>query len=204
MVSEGKSSTILIIDDHPATRKLLEDILGHMYHVLLASNGLEALELVRENPQIDMVLLDIIMPGMNGYEVCQRLKEDERTADIPVVFLTVMEEDHDEARGFAVGVTDYIIKPISRLRLLARVKNQLALRQKQRELELKNRELQTALVQIKTMQGILPICSFCKQIRNDLGSWQRLEDYIQHHSEAEFSHSICPKCAQEHYPDYCK
>ena len=204
MNTEINPSTILIIDDHPATRKLLDDILGHHYHVLVVSNGQEALDLVRDNPMIDLILLDIIMPGMSGYEVCQRLKEDERTRDIPVVFLTVMEEDHDEARGFAVGVTDYIIKPISRLRLLARVKNQLALRQKQRELELKNRELQTALDQIKTLHGILPICSFCKQIRNDQGAWQRLEEYIQHHSEAEFSHSICPKCAHEHYPEYCK
>ncbi len=204
MNSESNPSTILIVDDHPATRKLLEDTLGHSYHVLLGSNGLEALALVRDNPMIDLILLDIIMPGMNGYEVCQRLKEEERTRDIPVVFLTVMEEDHDEARGFAVGVTDYIIKPISRLRLLARVKNQLALRQKQTELEAKNRELQEALDQIKTLQGILPICSFCKHIRNDQGAWQRLEEYISLNSDAEFSHGICPKCAQEHYPDYCK
>jgi len=204
MNSESNPSTILIIDDHPATRKLLGDILGDLYHVLLVSNGREALDAVRDNHMIDLILLDIIMPGMNGYEVCQRLKEDERTSDIPVVFLTVMEEDHDEVRGFAVGVADYIVKPISRLRLLARVKNQLALRQKQRELELKNCELQAALDQIKTLQGVLPICSFCKQIRNDQGAWQRLEEYIQHHSEAEFSHGICPKCAEEHYPDYCK
>ena len=204
MNSESNPSTILIIDDHPATRKLLGDILGDLYHVLLVSNGREALDAVRDNHMIDLILLDIIMPGMNGYEVCQRLKEDERTSDIPVVFLTVMEEDHDEVRGFAVGVADYIVKPISRLRLLARVKNQLALRQKQRELELKNCELQAAIDQIKTLQGVLPICSFCKQIRNDQGAWQRLEEYIQHHSEAEFSHGICPKCAEEHYPDYCK
>lgn len=204
MDSDSESSTILIVDDHPATCKLLEDILGHHYHVLRAVNGREALDLAQANPQIDLVLLDIIMPGMNGYEVCQRLKEDERTRDIPVVFLTVMEEDHDEARGFAVGVSDYIVKPISRLRLLARVKNQLALHQKQRELEIKNRELEEVLAQVKVLHGILPICSFCKQIRNDHGAWQRLEEYIQLHSDAEFSHGICPKCAQEKYPEYCK
>lgn len=204
MKSELQPSTILIVDDHPATRKLLEEILRQHYHVLPASNGQEALDLVRGNSMIDLVLLDIIMPGLNGYEVCQQLQADERTSRIPVVFLTIMEDDHDEARGFAVGVSDYIIKPISRLRLLARVKNQLALRHKQQELELKNRDLQAALDQIKTLQGILPICSYCKQIRNDHGAWQRLEEYIQHHSEAEFSHSICPKCAQKHYPEYCK
>ena len=204
MSVNSSANKILIIDDHPATRKLLEDILGHEYQVLLASDGQEALDTVRDDPSIDLILLDIIMPGMNGYEVCQRLKENERTRDIPVVFLTIMEEDHDEVRGFAVGVTDYIVKPISRLRLLARVRNQLALRQKQRELEQKNYELQTALDQIKTLHGILPICSFCKQIRNDQGAWLRLEEYIQAHSEAEFSHSVCPSCAKEHYPDYCK
>ncbi len=202
---DNNVSKILIIEDHPATRKLLADILGKDYQLLIASNGEEALGLVRENPDtIDLILLDIIMPGMNGYEVCQKVKEDEKTRDIPVIFVTVMEEEHDEAYGFAMGVTDYIVKPISRLRLVARVKNQLALRQKQREVEQKNRELQAALDQIKTLQGILPICSFCKQIRNDQGSWQRLEEYIQAHSGAEFSHCVCPKCMQKQYPDYCE
>jgi PleD family two-component response regulator len=197
--------TILIVEDHPATRKLLQDILGKEYQVLVVSDGQAALDLARENPAIDLILLDIIMQGLNGYEVCQKLKEDERTRDIPVIFLTVLEEDHDEARGFAAGVVDYIVKPISRLRLQARVENQLILRQKQRELEQKNRELQAALDQIKTLHGILPICSFCKHIRNDEdGCWQRLEEYVQNHSEAEFSHSLCPACMKKHYPEYCQ
>lgn len=203
MTTELPTSTILIVDDHPATRKLLEDILQRQYHVLLAENGAQALDLLRDTSRIDLILLDIIMPGLNGYEVCQQVRDNPQTAETPVIFLTIMEEDHNEARGFAVGVNDYIIKPISRLRLLARVKNQLALHQKQQELELKNCELQAALDQISTLHGILPICSFCKQIRNDQGAWQRLEEYIQRHSEAEFSHSICPKCAKEHYPEYC-
>lgn len=204
MALETDVGTILVVDDHPATCKLLEEILGHDYHVLTAGNGRDALDLAWGNPQIDLVLLDIVMPEMNGYEVCQRLKGDDRTKDTPVVFLTIMEEDHDEARGFAVGVNDYIVKPISRLRLLARVRNQLALYRKQRELELKNYELEVALGQVRALHGILPICSFCKQIRNDHGAWQRLEEYIQNHSEAEFSHGVCPKCAKEQYPEYCK
>ncbi len=204
MATDHTPSKILIVDDHPATRRLLEDILSHDYQVILAGTGQEALDLARETPALDLILLDIIMPDKNGYEVCQQLKSDPRTCEIPVIFLSVLEEDHDEARGFAVGVADYIVKPISRLRLLARVRNQLALRQKQRELEQKNCELQEAMEQLRTLHGILPICSFCKQIRNDQeGSWQRLEDYIQTHSEAEFSHSICPKCMKEHYPEYC-
>jgi len=200
----NNTSKILIVEDHPATRKLLASILSSEYQVVVASTGLEALELVKESSTFDLILLDILMPGLNGYEVCQQLKDDERTRDIPVIFLSVLEEDNDEARGFAVGVADYIVKPISRLRLMARVRNQLALRQKQLELEQKNSELQAAMAQLRTLHGILPICSFCKQIRNDKeGSWQRLEEYIQNHSEAEFSHSICPKCMKVHYPEYC-
>lgn len=195
--------TILVVEDHPATRRLLQDILSKEYHVLVTGNGEEALPLIKGNPSIDLILLDIIMPGINGYEVCETLKTNEKTRDIPIIFLTVLEEDHDEARGFAAGVADYIIKPISRLRLLARIKNQLDLRQKQLELEEKNRELKTALEQIKTLHGILPICSFCKQIRNDHGAWQRLEFYLQKHSDAEFSHSVCPDCMKTHYPEYC-
>lgn len=199
------ANKILIIDDHPATRRLLLDILGKDYQVVIASNGEEALALLQHDSTFDLILLDIIMPGINGYEVCQKIKADERTHDIPVIFLSVLEKDHDEAQGFAVGVADYIVKPISRLRLLARVKTQLALRQKQRELEQKNWELQETLNQLQTLQGILPICSFCKKIRNDEeGSWQRLEEYIQNHSEAEFSHSLCPQCMTKHYPEYCQ
>ncbi|MBA3015386.1 MAG: response regulator [Proteobacteria bacterium] len=195
--------TILVVEDHPATRRLLQDILGKEYQVITTGDGAKALPLINENPSIDLILLDIIMPGLNGYEVCESLKTSERTRDIPVIFLTVLEEDHDEARGFKAGVADYIIKPISRLRLLARIKNQLALRQKQKELEEKNRTLEAALEQIKTLHGILPICSFCKQIRNDHGAWQRLEVYIQKHSDAEFSHSVCPTCMKTHYPEFC-
>lgn len=204
MDTSDRQNTILIVEDHPATRKLLQDILGKEYRALVVSDGQAALDMARENPAIDLILLDIIMQGMNGYEVCKNLKVDERTRDIPVIFLTVLEEDHDEARGFAAGVVDYIVKPISRLRLQARVGNQMMLRQKQRELEEKNRELQAALDQIKTLHGILPICSFCKHIRNDQeGCWQRLEEYVRNHSEAEFSHSLCPTCMKKHYPEYC-
>lgn len=194
--------TILVVEDHPATRRLLQTILEIEFNVIITGNGEEALPLIKENPSIDLILLDVIMPGLNGYEVCESIKANQQTRDIPVIFLTALTEDHDEERGFAVGVTDYIVKPISRLRLLARIRNQLKLRQKQQELEQKNCTLQAALEQIKTLHGILPICSFCKQIRNDHGAWQRLEVYIQKHSDAEFSHSVCPECMKAHYPEY--
>lgn len=197
----GDPPKILIVEDHPATRKLLENILCQEYEVLTAENGEEALVQVKDNPDIDLILLDIIMPVMDGYETCEHLKTDETSAKIPIIFLTVMGEEGDEARGFQSGVIDYIIKPVSRLRLLARVKNQLAINHQQRLLEKKNQDLEDALQQINILQGILPICSFCKKIRDDTGDWQKIETYIQAHSSAEFSHSICPHCLTRHYPE---
>jgi PleD family two-component response regulator len=193
---------VFFAEDHPATSKLLQDILEKDFDVLAARSGEEALDLVRNNPVIDLILLDIIMPGINGFEVCRQLKADDRFSKIPIIFLTVLGEEHNEEEGFRAGGLDYIVKPISRRRLLTRVKNQLKLQQQTQLLEQKNQELKAALEQISVLTGILPICSFCKKIRDDDGSWQKLEGYIQARSTAQFSHSICPKCVKKHYSEY--
>ncbi|NOX25304.1 MAG: response regulator [Deltaproteobacteria bacterium] len=195
-----KQYKIMIVDDHPATRKLMQDILQE-YTVLSAANGRDALALLAENPDTALVLLDIIMPQMNGYEVCRKIKNNPATSDIPVIFLTIMAEEQDESLGFMAGVNDYITKPICRLRLLARVKNQLQIRRQRELLNHKNAELQKALDEIKVLNGILPICSFCKRICSDNGEWQKIESYICQHSEANFSHGVCPDCLEKHYPE---
>jgi PleD family two-component response regulator len=195
-----KQYKIMIVDDHPATRKLMADILQE-YTTILAADGQEALDLLMTNPDTALVLLDIIMPQMNGYEVCRKIKDNPATTDIPVVFMTIMGEEQDESLGFMAGVNDYIIKPISRIRLKARVRNQLQIRRQQELLDQKNAELQKALDKIKTLKGILPICSFCKRIRAKNGEWQKIETYISQHSEADFSHGVCPNCQDKHYTD---
>jgi len=198
----NNAATILVVEDNPSTRKLIEEILKEEYRVITAADGAEALAILQEQSDtIGMILLDIIMPGMNGYETCRAIKENPDWQEIPIVFLTIMEEDKDEAKGFAAGVSDYIIKPVNRLRLKARVRNQLLIRRHRQELARKNAELQEALEQLKVLHGILPICSFCKQIRNDEGYWQQVEEYVTTHTDAEFSHSICPDCMKKHYPD---
>jgi PleD family two-component response regulator len=200
MGNNEKIYKILVVDDHPATRKLIQNVLKE-YNILLASNGQEALTVLEENPDTALVLLDIIMPQMNGYEVCKKIKENPATSNVAVIFLTIMGEEHDEEQGFMAGVNDYIIKPISRIRLQARIKNQLQLISQKELLNQKNQELQQALKEIKVLSGILPICSFCKKIRSDSGEWQKIESYIRNNSDANFSHSVCPECMQEHYPE---
>lgn len=195
-----KRPVILIVDDEPTALKLLTGILKADYTVLAATNGRAALETINSNDEISLILLDIMMPDQNGFEVLRKIKGFSRYQETPVIFLTALEEEHNEAQGFAAGIADYIIKPISKLRLLARVKNQLQMQRQRHLLEEKNLELQYAMDQISTLRGILPICSYCKQIRNDEGYWQKVEHYITAHSEARFSHSICPQCAAKNYP----
>ena len=117
---------ILIVDDEPNNLHVLRQILKEYYLLSFAPNGEKALEIVAKH-EPDLILLDIMMPGMSGYEVCERLKANPATANIPVIFVTAMSEVEDEAKGFAVGAIDYIQKPISGPIVLCRVKTHLSL-----------------------------------------------------------------------------
>ncbi len=121
-------SVILVVDDAPSNLALMTDLLQEQYQVRLATSGERALKLAAQEPQPDLILLDVMMPGMDGYEVCQRLKANAATREIPVVFLTSKREMEDERRGLSMGAVDYITKPISPPIVMARVKNHLALK----------------------------------------------------------------------------
>ncbi len=120
--------TVLIVDDTPANVSLLNSILKDLYKTKIATNGEKALKLAFSDSPPDLILLDIMMPEMDGYEVCEQLKADERTKDIPVVFLTAKVAVEDETRGLAMGAVDYITKPISPPIVIERVKNHLLLK----------------------------------------------------------------------------
>lgn len=125
--------TILAVDDTPENLDVVRGILASQYTVKVAINGPMALKIVEKQPP-DLILLDIMMPGMNGYEVCERLKANPETSHIPVIFLTAMEQTADEASGFKLGAADYITKPVNPPILEARVKTHLALKQSMDEL----------------------------------------------------------------------
>ncbi len=129
------TATILVVDDTPQNIEVLSGVLDPHYKVKAAVSGARALAIAGKDPQPDLVLLDIMMPEMDGLEVCRRLKADLRTRNIPVIFVTAMSEVEDEARGFEVGGVDYITKPISPPTVLARVRTHLALSNQNRELE---------------------------------------------------------------------
>ena len=136
--------TILVVDDAPANLTLLAGLLDQTYRVKLASSGAKALDLAQRSPP-DLILLDVMMPGMDGYEVCRQLKDDERTRHVPVIFLTAMQAAEDETRGFEVGGADYITKPITPVVVKARLKTHLQNKAFQDFLNQRNETLQSQL-----------------------------------------------------------
>ena len=132
---EVESVEILVVDDHSENLKTLSAVLNRdKYKVRLAQSGLQALRSVKTKPP-NLILLDIRMPEMDGYEVCRRLKANDETRSIPVIFLTAMEQTTDEARGFELGAADYITKPVNPPILRARIRTHLALMRSMDELK---------------------------------------------------------------------
>ncbi len=198
----NKRPRILVVDDVPINIHVVSLALKSDYEIIVAQDGSTALELAHRSDKPDLILLDVVMPHMGGFEVCRRLKESEATRDIPVIFVTAKNETGDEEQGFRLGAADYITKPFEPPIVRARVKTHLELKFKREELEQKNAELFKALDQVKVLRGLLPICASCKKIRDDKGYWNQIEVYIRDHSEAEFTHGICPDCARKlGYPE---
>jgi CheY-like chemotaxis protein len=134
MTNTQEKKLILLIDDEPSDIKVVHEILKDLYRTRVATSGAKALEAVKAVPPPDLILLDVMMPEMDGYEVCTRLKADPTTREIPVIFLTSMIGAEDETRGFALGAVDYIRKPFSPPVVLARVHTHLILREARQQL----------------------------------------------------------------------
>jgi DNA-binding response OmpR family regulator len=196
MTNESATApVVLVVDDEPRNLQLVGKLLSDELacDLCFAGSGREALETM-ESVNTDLVLLDINMPEMNGYEVCRVLRGAEKTQDTPVIFLTAQREPESIIRGFEAGGTDYVGKPFESRELLARVRLQLDLKRSRDELKRQKEELETTLTRIRRLEGIIPICSYCKKIRNEENSWEQVEVYITEHSEALFSHGVCPAC----------
>jgi two-component system, sensor histidine kinase and response regulator len=144
---DAARATILIVDDQPENLEVLSKILQPCYRVRAARSGEQALRAVGTDPKPELVLLDIMMPGLNGYEVCERLKDNKHLAEIPVIFLSALDETEDKVKAFQVGGVDYITKPFHPDEVEARVRTHLKLRELQRELKEQNRKLESMVAQ---------------------------------------------------------
>ncbi len=191
---------ILIVDDNLRNLQVLGNLLEKTYQTAISTNGLNALAFVKKR-QVDLILLDIMMPEMGGFETCEKLKENPKTKDIPVIFVTARTDTKSIVKGFEIGAADYVMKPFNQSELIARVRTHLELKNARDRQEQLIAQLQNALREIKTLQGLIPICSFCKKIRNDQDYWEQVDVYIERHTSAQFSHGVCDACMKEHYPE---
>lgn len=234
---------ILIVEDSPTQALELQQFLeNNSYSVSVANNGVSALSYLQKcTPKL--IISDIVMPEMDGYELCRKIKSHDRLKSIPIILLTTLSEPEDIVNGLTCGAENFVTKPYDEKLLLSRIQYILVnqkLRQnpgldmgmevffagnkffinsdrlqildllfstyentlqQKRKLERVNKELQNALDNIKELEGILPICAHCKKIRDSGDEWQKLEAYIEKHSEAQFSHGICPDCMERLYPE---
>jgi DNA-binding response OmpR family regulator len=197
----GKGTILAVDDTHDSLRLITEILTTAGYRVHPADSGELALASVVASPP-DLILLDIMMPGIGGFEVLRWLKAREGSRDIPVIFLSALNETSQRVEGLKLGAVDFIAKPFQTEELLARVQTHVELRRVRVQLELQADQLRAALAKVKLLSGFIPICANCKKIRDDKGYWGQIETYIRDHSEAEFSHGICPECTKVLYPGY--
>jgi DNA-binding response OmpR family regulator len=195
---------ILAADDDPDILEINSTVLRNAgYDVYEAATGEECLEQIRQHHP-DLVLLDVILPDMTGIEVCRKIKTDPEFQGPFVILLSGIQVSSDsQAEGLCVGADGYLVKPLSRKEFVARIQAMERIKraeerliETQKEQAVIINELRRAMDEIKTLRGLIPICAWCKRIRDDEGYWDQLEVYLSKHSEAVFSHGLCPDCSR--------
>jgi phosphoserine phosphatase RsbU/P len=185
----------LVADDDRSTAVRLTRTLAHWgLDVTTVHDGTAAWEALRADSTIVLAILDWMMPGVDGPELCQRIRRDEARAHMYVLLLTARDSRADLVVGLDAGADDYLVKPFDSEEFRARVQvGRRVLRLQERLVE-RVAELEAAASKIKQLHGLLPICSYCKKVHTDTNYWQQVEHYVAQHSEVQFSHGICPSC----------
>lgn len=187
---------VLVADDDPVTALRLRGLARSWgYAVDTVSDGAAALSRLQGADAPRLLLLDWVMPGLDGIEVCRMIRgsEDQSTY---VIMLTGKHGPGDIVTGFEAGADDYLVKPFDADELRSRLKAGARIVGLQEKLSANVAELTAALHSVKTLSGMLPICCYCKSIRDDSNYWHRVEEYVSEHADVEFSHGICPKCLE--------
>ena len=192
---------ILIAEDDATSRIVLQRVLAKWgYDVVVTTDGNEAWEAF-QNARPDMAILDWMMPEMAGVDVCRRIRAHEGAGYVYVVLLTAKVQKQDIVEGLEAGADDYLAKPFDHAELRSRIRVGERVVELERALAAKVSILEKALADVKRLSGLIPICMHCKKIRDDKDYWHSVEGYIAEHSEATFSHGLCPECLEKYYPE---
>ena len=186
---------ILIAEDDPVSRRLLEVFLTNTgYEVTSSRDGQEAWALIQAAHSPSLLIADWMMPGLSGIELCRQIRQQPELKRVYIILLTSLSGKDRIIEGLEAGANDYVTKPFHQAELKARIEVGLRMVELQTELTQRVQELQAALASVKQLHGLLPICSYCKKVRDDQNYWQQVEGYISHHTEVRFSHGVCPDC----------
>ncbi len=188
---------LVVAENDPATRELLEKAFAGEYEFRPADDTAEAWRALQENSPA-LAVLEWGTPGIDGLELCRRVRASQRATEVYLILISSRDGPGSVVRSFDAGADDYMPKPLQIAELRSRLRVGSRILQLQIALRDRIDELQAALAQVKRLQGLLPICSYCKRIRKDRYYWQQLESYISENSEVEFTHGICPECYAIH------
>jgi len=187
---------ILIAEDDPVSRRLLQaTLIKWGYEVTVTANGKEAWQALQSPEAPSLLILDWLMPEMDGVEICREARRSAAHQSAYIILLTSRGSKEDIVTGLEEGADDYVTKPFDHGELRARVQVGSRVVQLQSALADRVKELEEAMSSVKTLQGLLPICCYCKKIRDDGNYWHRVESYIAGHANVRFSHGICPDCS---------
>ena len=189
---------ILIAEDSLVARRLLEGTLRRWGHEVVATaDGSKAWQAMQASGAPPLAIVDWVMPGMEGPELCRLVRQTPEISSLYLILLTAKGTPEEIVIGLATGADDYLVKPFNPEELRARVEAGRRIVELQQSLADRIHELEAALSQVKSLSGLLPICVYCKKIRDDKNYWQEVEGYITTHSETQFSHGICPGCYEK-------
>ncbi len=194
---------ILIAEDDATSRIVLASILsGEGYHVTSAADGDAAWQLLQQPDAPSLAIVDLMMPGMDGLELVRRVRTLPNSVPPYLIIVSTKDDKNDVVAGLGAGANDYLTKPYDPGELRARIEVGRQLIETRVALNEKVEELELALKEVRTLKGIVPICASCKNVRDDQGYWNRVETYLNEHTEAEFSHAVCPDCMKRLYPQF--
>ena len=193
---------VLIAEDDSVSRRLLQAALVKWgYEVVVTANGKEAWDALQAPDAPSLLVLDWLMPEMDGVEVCREARKMTALKSAYIILLTSRGSKEDIVQGLEAGADDYVTKPFDHGELRARVQVGSRVVQLQSALADRVTELEEAIANVKQLQGLLPICCYCKKIRDDGNYWHRVESYITGHANVRFSHGICPDCSDKFKAD---
>jgi len=190
---------ILVAEDGRVDRLRLEKILSEWgFEVESFRDGNKTMARLSEPDPPRLCILDWVMPGIEGTELCRRIREKFPEESFYLIILTARQGIDNVIEGLSAGADDYVTKPFVSRELRQRIDVGVRVLGLEQLLSKKVNQLEEALEDVKSLQGLLPICSYCNKIRNDEDYWEKVETYITRHADVEFSHSICPTCYEQH------